>query len=309
MKNKSLLIVTLFLIIFPLILSSCLKKDDPEQKELDRLKEYIKDHDITVKPTESGLYIITEKEGTGLSPVNEDYVDVDYTLEKLDDESPVITTDSTIAKDNDIYSSILNYGPERLLIGGNIRGFDEGLKTMKEGGEATLIMPSKLAWGASTYPLGAYTSAIFKVKLLRVLSNPAAYEQSLIQQFLAENQFSTDSTDSGIYVIQIQAGSTDTTNFDRMMTMNIKGSLMGGTVFFPQKEVRTVISTSESSLFTEGLKEGIHNMTIGEKAIILVPYYQGYSANGKYQDTDGAIKLPIPSFSALKYEVEITAIN
>ena len=284
MKTHSFKFLAMLFMI-PVLLTSCLKnkEEDLRKQEQDKLKKYLTDNNITVSPTQSGLYIVNEVEGTGISPAVGDYVDFDYTLIRLDGEEVVITTDSTVAKDNGLYSSVLIYGPERLIVGSNIAGLDEGLMSMKEGGEATLIMPSDLAWGTNTYsPVGSYSSVIIKVKLHRTLINPAAYESSLIQQFIADSSYTADSTSNGVYKIEILAGTGDTLDLNRLTTLRIKGSLMDGRVFYPEKIVRTVVNTNSISLFTDGLLKGLSKMKVGEKAVILVPYYQGYGSSGKY---------------------------
>ncbi len=308
MKTFSLKILTFLLLILSMTLSSCLKnkQDDYIQAEKDKLHKYLTDNNITVSPTASGLYYLPETEGTGASPADGEYVDFDYTLTRLDGEEVVITTDSVVAKENKIYSSGLIYGPERLMIGTNIDGLDEGLKKMMPGGEATMIVPSSLAWGDNPYsPVGSYSTVIIKAKLHRTLPDPGFYEQTLIQQYLADSSIMVDSTNSGVYIIQDIAGSTDTTNLDKLIIMTLKGTLMDGRVFLPERTVRTVINTNKTSLITNGLIDGLKNMTIGEKATILVPYYRGYLSTGKYSD-DGLTLIPIPPFSALKYEVTVS---
>ena len=296
---------------FPLVLNSCLKnkEEDLQRQEQDKLKKYLTDNNITVAPTQSGMYIVTDSVGTGNLPYAGDYVDIDYTLRKLDGNLVIITTDSAIAKENNIFSDFILYGPERIIVGSNIQGLDEGLESMKEGGSATLIVPSDLAWGTNPYsPVGPYNSIIIDIKLRRVLPDPAEYERSLITKYLTDNSISADSTASGIYIIENIPGTGDTADVDRLMTMNIKGSLMDGRVFFPNKLVRTVISTTTSTLFTSGLTEGIKTMTVGEKATIILPYYRGYLGNGKYTN-DGYTRVAIPPYASLKYEVELVAIN
>ncbi len=312
MKRQSLKILSLFLMILPLVLNSCLKnkEEDLQRQEQDKLKKYLTDNNITVAPTQSGLYIVTDSVGTGDMPYAGDFVDIDYTVWKLDGNLVIMTTDSAVAKENNIFSGDLIYGPERGVVGSYvIQGLNEGLESIREGGSATLIVPSDLAWGTNPYsPVGPYSSIIIDVKLRRVMLDPAAYERSLITKYLTDNSINVDSTASGIYIIENIPGTGDTADVDRNMTMNIKGSLMDGRVFAPNKLIHAVISTSSSTLFTSGLTEGIKTMRVGEKATIIVPYYRGYLGYGKYI-YDGYTRVIIPPYSSLKYEVELVAIN
>ncbi|NPA68949.1 MAG: FKBP-type peptidyl-prolyl cis-trans isomerase [Chlorobi bacterium] len=152
MKNKIIFygisILTLFFVL------SC--KSDYE-KELDDLKAYIEENNITVEPTASGLYYIETETGTGVQAQAGNTVVVDYRGTFLDGEQ---------------FDSSYDRGePFEFVLGAGqvIKGWDEGIAYMKEGGKATLIMPSSLAYGA--YGAGSippYTSLIFYVELLDV---------------------------------------------------------------------------------------------------------------------------------------------
>ncbi len=152
MKNGIILLSFSILTLF--FVSSC--KSDAE-KELDDLKAYIEEHNITTEPTASGLYYIETREGTGVQAQAGNTVVVDYRGTFLDGEQ---------------FDSSYDRGePFEFTLGAGqvIKGWDEGIAYMKEGGKATLIMPSSLAYGA--YGAGSippYTSLIFEVELLDV---------------------------------------------------------------------------------------------------------------------------------------------
>ena len=50
-----------------------------------------------------------------------------------------------------------------------IKGWDEGISYMHEGGEATLIIPSSLGYGSSgAGSIPPYSTLIFEVKLINI---------------------------------------------------------------------------------------------------------------------------------------------
>jgi FKBP-type peptidyl-prolyl cis-trans isomerase FkpA len=106
--------------------------------------------------TESGLLYYPMTEGTGESPKLTDTVEVHYhgTL-----------TDGTV------FDSSVDRGQTiSFPLGGVIKGWQEGLQLMKEGGKATLIVPYDLAYGdagsGDTIPPGATLK--FEVELFKV---------------------------------------------------------------------------------------------------------------------------------------------
>ncbi|NPA45155.1 MAG: FKBP-type peptidyl-prolyl cis-trans isomerase [Chlorobi bacterium] len=150
-------LISLITIIALIFFTSC--KSDLE-KELDKIEDYIEEHNITVEPTESGLYYIETLEGTGLQASAGDSVTVHYRGTFIDGE----LFDSSYDR-GEPYSFILGVGEV-------IQGWDEGISYMKEGGKAQLIIPSNLAYGPYGYwSIPGYTTLIFDVELIDVKQN------------------------------------------------------------------------------------------------------------------------------------------
>ncbi|MDR0970222.1 MAG: FKBP-type peptidyl-prolyl cis-trans isomerase [Lentimicrobiaceae bacterium] len=123
-----------------------------------KIAKYVKDNNITVAPTESGLYMIHETEGTGKLPQSGNMVEVHYTLYNIDGEKLQSSRDSG--------------KPFSFVIGRNqvIQGWDEGVAMMKEGGKATLLIPSAIAYGGTDRgtDIPAYSPLVFEVELISV---------------------------------------------------------------------------------------------------------------------------------------------
>lgn len=106
--------------------------------------------------TDSGLVYYPMKEGSGKQPTLSNTVEVHYhgTL-----------TDGTVFD-----SSVERGQTISFPLGGVIKGWQEGLALMKEGGKATLVIPSDLAYGdggsGDTIPPGATLK--FEVELFKV---------------------------------------------------------------------------------------------------------------------------------------------
>ncbi|NOX86248.1 MAG: hypothetical protein GXO86_09835 [Chlorobi bacterium] len=134
------------------------KRRDEERrrlKEAEKLKIalYIKQHQITQKPLETGLYIIPLEEGTGPKPENGDTVWVDYTLYTLQ---------------GNVIDSSPEGKPLKFVLGKGqvVAAWDEAVVRMNKGEKARLIVPSKMAYGAWGYKkIGPYTPLLFDVRL------------------------------------------------------------------------------------------------------------------------------------------------
>ena len=127
-----------------------------EEKEMEILDNYLKNANITVEPTESGLYFIERNAGSGDYIKEGNEVAVNYTL-TLADGSLVETT--------------LGQEPMTFVVGREkfIAGWEEAIRMMKKGMTATVIIPSKIGYGSETKgDILPYSTLIFDIEILDV---------------------------------------------------------------------------------------------------------------------------------------------
>tara|TARA_B110000046_G_scaffold50731_1_gene56566 strand:- start:5502 stop:6416 length:915 start_codon:yes stop_codon:yes gene_type:complete len=146
------------------------KNAEAEANEMVILTQYLKDNSITTEPNESGLIFISKKKGSGKQAVSGKKVKVNYEGMFLDGKY-FDTSVEEAAKANGIYNAQRPYGPFdfELGVGQVIKGWDEGIAMMKEGGKARLIIPSKIAYGSAPRPGAPFSTLIFDVELIEVL--------------------------------------------------------------------------------------------------------------------------------------------
>lgn len=121
------------------------------------MTQYIADNKIKVAPTASGLYYIQKVAGKGLQAENGKKVAVHYTGRLLD---------------GTVFDSSIERGePIEFMLGQGqvIPGWDEGIAKMKEGGKATLLIPSNLAYGErGNQVIPPCSPLLFDVELVKV---------------------------------------------------------------------------------------------------------------------------------------------
>ena len=129
------------------------KKEEDEQ-----LEYYLGEQNIKTEPSISGLYYIKAKKGKGKQAQVGDILTVHYTGKFLNGE----IFDSSYTRNK----------PFRFKLGNGdvIAGWEEGFSKMREGGKATFIIPSHLAYGKKGYGkiIPPYTTLVFEVELLKV---------------------------------------------------------------------------------------------------------------------------------------------
>lgn len=167
MRKFSFLAIVAFLFA-SVVATSCHKDDTSEQldqylkqleemrdNEMKLLDEYVKKENITVDPSETGLYKVLLQEGTGDIPTAGKVVSVHYIGSLLNGTE----FDNSYKRNNPI---VFELGRKSM-----IPGFEEGVATMKKGEKSRLIFPSSLGYGI--YGKGnipPFASLIFDVELV-----------------------------------------------------------------------------------------------------------------------------------------------
>ena len=124
------------------------------------IEKYVKDNKITVKPNASGLYYIEKVKGSGPKAMAGKKVKVHYTGKLFNGK---------------VFDSSLDKKPSKpieFVLGKKqvISGWDEGISMMSAGGKATLIIPSKLAYGEQGYgnDIPPSSPLVFEVELVGI---------------------------------------------------------------------------------------------------------------------------------------------
>jgi FKBP-type peptidyl-prolyl cis-trans isomerase FkpA len=157
-RNKCGLLMILPVIGLILILYSCDPSKSYVKHENSLIQNYLsKNPDLAFEQKASGLYYLDVVVGTGVAPVKNDSAYVMYTGSLLDG-----TIFGSNVETKDTFKFKVGEGKA-------IQGIDEGVTYMKQGGKATLLVPSKLAYGPTgLYQIAGYTPLLFDVALVKV---------------------------------------------------------------------------------------------------------------------------------------------
>jgi FKBP-type peptidyl-prolyl cis-trans isomerase len=147
--NRSIYAIAAILLAAVTISCNPAKAYEEEEKSL--IASYIAEHNINVAPDSDGLYYIELEPGTGELIRTGDSVGVYYTLFFLDGE--------------EIQSNVGGDTPYRLRVGSYevIEGWSVGLRHMKLGTKARILMPSSLAYGTTGFGYYDYYGNYYSV--------------------------------------------------------------------------------------------------------------------------------------------------
>lgn len=134
------------------------------QKNLEAGRKFLEENKDKpdVKTTESGLQYKILREGTGPTPGPNDTVVCNYK--------------GTLINGEEFANSNKNGEPATFVVKNVIKGWQEALQMMKEGGKWELYVPTELAYGTNVRPGGQIEpndALIFEIELLKVKKGPA----------------------------------------------------------------------------------------------------------------------------------------
>jgi len=143
--------------------------------EVAKVKAYVSAKNMKPKVTASGLNYVISKEGAGAKANPGDTVVVNYTGMFLSGK----VFDSSlpdVAKKNGTFNPQRPYEPLKLPVGlgGSIPGFEEGLMLLNKGAKATIILPSKLAYGEQgNQGIPPYSPLVFELDIVNIIPGTA----------------------------------------------------------------------------------------------------------------------------------------
>ncbi len=134
---------------------ACDKGRTPEQQlqyDIEKIKDYIADHNLSAESTPSGLHYVITEPGTGGHPSISSTVTVHYIGKLLKNEEVFDQTNGT---------------PATFPLANLIQGWQEGIPLLQKGGKGTFFIPSALGYGPyGSGDIPANAALIFEIELV-----------------------------------------------------------------------------------------------------------------------------------------------
>lgn len=292
-----------------------LSVDNPQslaKKELEDLAAYIKAKNITIQPAASGIYFIETTPGKGAKIDSGMWVSVHFKVSLIEGKQ--------------LFSSYERNEPMSFEYGKRFDtpGVEEAIGMMKKGGKATVIVPSKLAFGETGRGgiVPPFATMIYDLEIVNVqtkaehekamadekkkaeekLSKSKAEEKSNMDKYLKEKGITAKPTASGLYYIEKVKGTGTRAVAGKTVKVHYTGTLLNGTKFDSSRDRNQppYEFTLGQHQVIQGWDEGIALMNVGGKATLIVPSSLAYG---------GEDKGIIPPYSTLVFELELMDVK
>jgi FKBP-type peptidyl-prolyl cis-trans isomerase FkpA len=306
----------LYLFILPAFLMVSCKEDenaDKKQHEDWVMEDFLLTYYPNEKPTASGLYIMNDNKGAGVTPSENDYVLMDYTTRYVETLRIFDTSWKSVALAEGISTrtTMSCEGPHKVQVKKLFQGLKEGLYAMQEGDSARLIIPSALY-------IGDFTPVYSDIRLYKVIPDIKQFEAQQLAQYLNTNYQKTlaDSTTTGVTGLYFfpsleGTGNLPVDNDSVYVKYNVKllpysdGKYLNLPARTLDKSDAFLFIIGKTSVIT-GFDGAIKLMKKGGKATVIIPYHRGY---GEAPYTGNGQQITVPAYTTLVYELEITDIK
>lgn len=276
------------LVLAIVILSSCEKETRTLNViEDEKIQSYLESNNLTGFTKDStGFYYKVIIEGTGDAIEYKDFINISHT---------------TTSINKSVNFSVSKYQPL-----GSFAGYlspiswRESVIKLSKGGEVWVITPSYLAFGKTGSGASIPGNAILETKI-RVANDKdrIAYEDGLIQEFLAENNITAIKDTSGIYYQILTAGTgTSVTTTSATVKVAYQGRLLTGTVF-DQASTGSPASLVLNNTI-QGWIKGVPLIVKGGKIRLFIPSRFAYGERGRDR---------IPPNAILDFDIELIDVT
>lgn len=166
--------ITTYIKVLEMFANDSLKKIDEEKdktafiaQESAVIEKHLKEKNITATKTASGVFVVVSNPGTGTQVDSGKYVSVKY-------------TGATLAGkkfDSNVDTAFHHTEPLSFVVGTGqmIKGFDDAVKLVKQGGVVKAYVPSTLGYGAQPQPgsgIKPYDHLVFDIEVIDVKNAP-----------------------------------------------------------------------------------------------------------------------------------------
>jgi len=295
------------------------KAEKLKGEEAGKIQDYLTRNNVSVAPSASGIYVITQNQGSGRGIQKADFVKMNLTVSSIEGKR--------------IFSTLDKNKPITFEFGQpfDTRGFDEAIATMKKGSKATVVVPSAMGFGergkkdmSGQDIIAPFSPVVYDIEVLD-LQTKAEHEKSvkeeeaiaqktaaeakekepiLIAQYVKDNKISVKPSASGLYYIEKVKGKGAMASAGKKVKVHYTGKLLNGKIFdssldkTPSEPFEFTIGRNEA---IKGWDEGIAMMSAGGKATLIIPSKLGYGESGAGGD--------IPPYSALVFDVELVSVS
>ena len=258
------------------------------------IQQYIQDNNLNAQGTGSGLFyeITTSTDGQAIN--NGDSVVVHFVASLVND----FVVDST-SRFFDRPDGILMAASDIPL------GLFEGLRLMKEGESATLLVPSYIGYGSNASPrtppnLPPFSTIVYQIEVIDVRS-----EEEQINDFLAELPFAQPSVtiQDSLLFYRITEGTPNTMPEDAQeLRVAYRGYLLNGTEFDSNLDSTFTFNLGVGQVI-RAWDLGFALMNEGDSALFVINSNAGYGSTGNNFNIETGSG--IPPFTPLAFDVTL----
>jgi FKBP-type peptidyl-prolyl cis-trans isomerase FkpA len=165
------------------------------------------------------------------------------------------------------------------------------------------------------FPKGTSVKYFFKILAVKSRTEIQATESKVLSEYAQKNNLKVQTTASGLQYTMLIQGAGRRPNQGETVRVNYTGKLLNGKVFDtsldyvaqannlfnPNRPYQPLGFALGQGQVIKGWDEGISLLTLGSKAILLIPSYLAYGERGAGGD--------IPPNSPLVFEVELVGIE
>ena len=320
-------------------------EEDTQARQQLAFDAWITNHVEGAVKLPSGVYIkklTTVDDGVVRTPVEGNWVSLDYTGRVLTTDNVFVTRDSAMARQQGTFQYYTHYAPQfaRFKLAdssGVIEGLYDALAVMNEGERALIYIPGTLTYSTNTTFNGGYqgqtasvtarTPLVFDLTLKKIVSDPLSSEISDVQEFAYRNwgKMVSDTIHKNMYRKRLSIGKdTATVYADSSVCVYYVGRLMDGFIFdtnikdtaikyniyksnsaaIKYDSLKVSLTTTDTT-YVKGFYDAIIGMKYGEIAETIFPSTYGYGTTLQ----SGSTTTWIEPYSPLRYTIEVVPRN